>query len=174
MERIYILEWHQFWTIFQANVDCQEITKTEKFSYLLGLLRGSALETIRGLTISDNNYDIAVAILKERFERSKGSIIGRLYGELKRMPCSQKSTVNVRQNYNACEAILRQLKEAGEDVDSNTSLTFDILSKFPQPIISALYQRYDITDESNVSDIRRAILKCINDHESLSEKMSQL
>jgi hypothetical protein len=61
-----------------------KLSNIKKFSYLKGKLHGQAQSAISGLTLSNENYDVAVDILKERFiwgrtNRSKYKCLTILY-----------------------------------------------------------------------------------------------
>ncbi|XP_063411655.1 uncharacterized protein LOC134694570 [Mytilus trossulus] len=62
------LKWTGFWDSFEAAVHTnQSLTKIEKLNYLKSKLFGTANSAISGLTLSHENYDVAILILKERF-----------------------------------------------------------------------------------------------------------
>ena len=56
-----------------------------KFSYLKGVLRGSAAATISGIPVTNENYDLVIGFLKERF-RKKEVISESLYCKLLSLP----------------------------------------------------------------------------------------
>lgn len=62
-----ILEWQQFFESFNAAVHESNVSPIEKFTYLRGQLRGEALATVTGLSLTNKNYDVALALLEERF-----------------------------------------------------------------------------------------------------------
>ena len=63
-----IIKWKPFWDQFNASIHSNNlISKIEKFSYLKTFLNESASSCISGLTLTTENYDEAVKILKERF-----------------------------------------------------------------------------------------------------------
>ena len=63
-----ITEWKSFLDTFEAAVDTKDdLTKIEKFTYLKGYLGGIALQSIEGFPLSNENYDQAFALLKERY-----------------------------------------------------------------------------------------------------------
>ena len=43
------------------------ISNIDKFNYLKGCLKGESLSAVSGLTLSSENYEEAVGILKDRF-----------------------------------------------------------------------------------------------------------
>ena len=62
-----IQQWTEFWEMFSTSVDQQNLPKVSKFTYLKGVLRGAAAAAISGIAITNENYDLAVTLLKERF-----------------------------------------------------------------------------------------------------------
>ena len=79
-----ILKWPEFWDVFESSVDKQNIAKVLKFSYLKGALREAALTAICGIALTNNNYDVAVTVLKQKFGRPD-SIIETLYAKLQHL-----------------------------------------------------------------------------------------
>ena len=64
-----ILKWSEFWDVFESSVDKQNISDVAKFSYLRGILRGTAFMAISGISLTNENYSVAVTILKKNLER---------------------------------------------------------------------------------------------------------
>ena len=61
-------EWEAFWSSFRTNVDVRDdLVRSTKFIYLAQSLEGEPKEMISGLAITDDNYSIAVHILKDRY-----------------------------------------------------------------------------------------------------------
>ena len=61
-------EWETFWSSFQTNVDVRDdLEKTTKFIYLVQSLEGEPKEMINGLAINDDNYTVALYILRDRY-----------------------------------------------------------------------------------------------------------
>ena len=64
-------EWETFWSSFRTNVDVRDdLKKSTKFIYLAQSLEGEPKEMISGLAITDDNYSIAVHILRERYDNA--------------------------------------------------------------------------------------------------------
>ena len=56
-----VLQLRGFWDLFSSSVgDNLELSDIDKFSYLRGVLKGTALDLISGLTLSSSNYRKAV------------------------------------------------------------------------------------------------------------------
>ncbi|KAH7948141.1 hypothetical protein HPB52_018767 [Rhipicephalus sanguineus] len=63
-------QWQEFWDHYSATIhENTELPPIEKFKYLLTYLTGAAKRAIEGIRLADNNYEIAVTTLKERFGR---------------------------------------------------------------------------------------------------------
>ncbi|XP_037528605.1 uncharacterized protein LOC119405847 [Rhipicephalus sanguineus] len=65
-------QWQEFWDHYRATIhENTELPPIEKFRYLLTYLTGAAKRAIEGIRLADNNYEIAVTTLKERFDRQE-------------------------------------------------------------------------------------------------------
>ncbi|XP_066925594.1 uncharacterized protein [Clytia hemisphaerica] len=61
------LKWKTFFDTFDCAVHQRDdMTNVEKMTYLTSLLEGEAESCIQGITLSNENYDIALKMLKER------------------------------------------------------------------------------------------------------------
>ena len=61
-------EWEIFWSSFRTNVDVRDdLEKATKLIYLVQSLEGEPKETITGLSITDDNYPVAIQVLKDRY-----------------------------------------------------------------------------------------------------------
>ena len=57
-----------FWDQFKAAIHSNtKLNNIDKFNYLISYLNDEPLDTIRGLTLSSENYARAVDILHERY-----------------------------------------------------------------------------------------------------------
>ena len=64
-------EWETFWSSFRTNVDVRDdLERSAKFIYLAQSLEGEPKEMISGLAITDDNYTIAVHILRDRYDNA--------------------------------------------------------------------------------------------------------
>ena len=64
-------EWETFWSSFRTNVDVRnDIENSTKFIYLAQSLEGEPKEKISGLAITDDNYNIAIRILRDRYHNA--------------------------------------------------------------------------------------------------------
>ena len=66
------LEWLTFWDSFSAAVDRDtKMSGIQKMNYLKGYLKGEAARAVSGLPLTDENYQKAVELLKDRFGRNQ-------------------------------------------------------------------------------------------------------
>ena len=129
-----VLKWPEFWDVFESSVDRQNISDVVKFSYLRGVLRGTAFMAISGISLTNENYSVAVAILKEKFGK-KDSIIELLYAKLHHLSVSSNKFGDIKYTYDTIERLLRQLEAQGKRVDQQKVLVHQILSKFPLELL---------------------------------------
>ena len=62
------LEWKSFYDSFKSAVDENiRLSKVEKMNYLINLLKADAEAVVKGLPLCNENYDIAIKMLEERF-----------------------------------------------------------------------------------------------------------
>ena len=65
-------EWTSFWDQFNASVDVEpSLANSQKLNYLKRALRGEATKVISELSITDDNYAAARALLQARFENKR-------------------------------------------------------------------------------------------------------
>ena len=64
-------EWETFGSSFRTNVDVRnDIERSTKFIYLAQSLEGEPKEMISGLAITDDNYNLAIRILRDRYDNA--------------------------------------------------------------------------------------------------------
>ena len=99
-----ILRWPEFWNVFESSVDKQNISKVSKFSYLRSVLRGTALVAISGITLSNDNYDTAVSLLKEKFGKPESNV-ETLYAKLQHLSTvpNKLNSLATRSSRRKCE-----------------------------------------------------------------------
>ena len=96
-----ILQWQEFWDIYNSAVHEQDIPNVTKFSYLLKRsLRNSGAAAICGISVTNDNYPVAIHILQDKFK----VIIETLYSQLQHLPIVTNRFTEVKFIY---EGILR-------------------------------------------------------------------
>ena len=77
-----ITEWPAFWDKFNNLIhQNKDIAKSNKFSYLMGQLKETALLVVSQLSVTEDNYDVAIKLLKDNYE-DKDQIATKLVHKL--------------------------------------------------------------------------------------------
>ena len=103
-------------------------------------MKGSAAAAISGISVTTENYDLAIAMLKERFGK-KEPIIGSLYAKLQNIPRASNKFSEIKYNHEVIEKTLRQLEAQGESVADQRMLIQQLLCKYPTDVIVKLSPR---------------------------------
>ena len=122
-----------FWKSFKAAVhDNGSISKFDKINYLFSHLEDAAARSVQGLTLTEANYDTAIAILEERFGRPQQIIAAHMDELLKVPPCSNERSSSIRFVYDKIRLHVRGLEALGVSPEQYGSLLMPILmSKLP-------------------------------------------
>ena len=84
-----VTSYRSFWEIFESTVhNNMQLTIIDKFNYLVSLLEGAALCSIKELAITEENYPAALDVLHERFGNSQQIISAHMDELLKLQPCN--------------------------------------------------------------------------------------
>ena len=125
-----ILEWRTFWDSFKSAIDENPTLRSiDKMNYLISLLEDEAKSTIAGLSASDENYPVAVDLLKERYA-NEDLIKNAHYKELKRMSKMGTQLDSLKKGVNILEKHIRSLEAMGENVDNQLMVSL-FQSKLP-------------------------------------------
>ena len=131
-----LLEYKEFWDQFEVSVHNHPgLSAVEKFTYLKNGLGGVAKETVSGLSLTNENYPVAMQLLKDRFGDTQ-SVINAHYVKLMEIPTAN-SVGELRVMYNKIEAHLRTLEALGQDTEQDIFVAM-IISKLPQNCIIQL------------------------------------
>ena len=85
------------------------MSKTKKFSYLRSKLSGEAARAVSGLALSNENYDVAVTVLKERFGNNQ-EVIDLHYNEMINLQPANNNTYSLRLLLDKIQRHLRSLE----------------------------------------------------------------
>ncbi|GFU72017.1 reverse transcriptase domain-containing protein [Trichonephila clavipes] len=121
--------WLGFWNKFQ-NSKNETLTKVDKFSYLKSLL-GVAGNVVNGFALSDDNYDNALILLKERFGRKEIVVSAHMPKLLNLYPVKDSNNVTgLRKLYDNCKIQIRSLE--------SLNVTSGMYGHLQQPILLKL------------------------------------
>ncbi|XP_055943575.1 uncharacterized protein LOC129974831 [Argiope bruennichi] len=153
-----IKKFQEFWPSFEAAVhDNASLSKVEKFNYLRSLLMGGAARAISGLTLTNENYDKAVEILKDRFGQRQAVISAYMNTLLSLQPIRRiNNTAGLRNLYDEINNSIRSLESLGIDIDSYGNLLYPILDRCIPVELMLLFNRSQVerkVREPVVSDL---------------------
>ena len=149
-------KWREFWDFFQATIDKnKQLSDTEKMCYLRGRLTGEAKDTISGLMLSSENYEIAKTLLKERCGNYQW-IIHFHFTQLINLKPALNSPKGLRLFYDQMESHLRSLEALGQDINHDI-FAFLITSKLPKDILMELVIQRGVRKKWSVAVLRELL-----------------
>ncbi|ELU08252.1 hypothetical protein CAPTEDRAFT_189156 [Capitella teleta] len=84
------MECPSFWEQFEIAVHLTDVDEVNKFTYLKSCLKGEASRAIEGLSLTRANYNIAVDLLKSRYERRELLVVAHMQALLA-LECLRKT-----------------------------------------------------------------------------------
>ena len=106
-------KWQSFSDSFSAAVHSKPISNVEKFNYLKSYLIDEALRVIDGLSLTNENYDKAMGLLKERFGNKQSIINAHMKKLLEIEKIEQENTEKLRRMYDEITTHVRSLQSLG-------------------------------------------------------------
>ena len=113
-----------------------KLPKIEKFNYLKSRLSGDAQKAISGLPLSNDNYDIAIDILKTRFGRDQ-ELVDLHYTQLINLQPATNKINNLRSLLNNIEKHLRCLSVLKQNIEQDVFVAM-IRAKLPDEVLFQL------------------------------------
>lgn len=127
-------EWQSWWDKFNAVVHESSLPTISKFTYLQSLLRGDAANCIKGLSLTEANYNIACSSLKERFGRPERIVFSHIQ-ELLNLQITGADTEALWTMYDSLQGHIRSLEAL--DISGTTYgviLTPLVLHRLPESV----------------------------------------
>ena len=154
------LEWQLFYDSFTISVHSRdEIPPIDKFNYLRSQLRGSALDVVKGFSLSAENYEAAFSLLCDRFGK-KDAIIRAHIKALLNLPVVENNNLKSLSDFiTTVEISVRSLNSLGiSNEQYSCFLTQIVLFRLPDGITQE-FARFDRTGTANICEL----LKFLND-----------
>ncbi|XP_071052614.1 uncharacterized protein [Onthophagus taurus] len=122
-------KWLRFFELYKSLVhDNARLNKIQKFYYLQSCLKDDALRIINSLEISEANYDVAIELLRERYENKKVLIRNHVKNIFELQSLTRESHVNLRKLIDNFLKDFRSLQTLGEPVQHWDTLLIHIVS----------------------------------------------
>jgi phage-related protein len=126
---------NEFWDSFESAVhNNKKLSSVEKFNYLKSKLQGDAKYS--GLNLSNENYDVAVKTLKERFGNVQ-DVIDMHYNQMINLWPPINKTVSLRIFLDKLIKHLRSLEVLKQDTKQNVFVPM-VRSKLPEDVLLQL------------------------------------
>ena len=123
-----ILEFYQFWSLFESCVDSNpNLDSCSKLSYLLSLLSGDALLCLSGLPVIDSNYSVAKDLLRKRYGETH-KLIQAHFRAIKGLSLKDETPIELRRFLDTFRVNLRSLESLKVDISSHNVLLYDVLT----------------------------------------------
>ena len=132
-----VLRFQEFWGSFSLAVyENERLCPVEKLNYLHAKLEGNAKRAIAGVEITNDNYEVAVKILCDRFGDPQTVISGH-YTKLMDLPSSTNQTLALRLTFDELEKHLRCLSALRDDTNHQHFVSL-IMLKLPKEVVIKL------------------------------------
>ena len=157
-----------FWDVFESTIHNRtDLTAGDKFRYLAGLLKGDAFKIIAGIKVTGDNYQHAIAGLRERYGSSR-VVKQNLYSQMEKLPiCGSTKVQELQETLDSIEKILRQLETLHEGLN-HTMLINQVKSKFPASICLEIERTKSSDSDWSMDELRESLKKVILIHKHAS------
>ena len=155
------LKWQTFWNQFESTIHSKEsLSDIDKFTYLKGLLTGSAGDCISGLSLTFQNHKEAANFLKERYANPQGNISAHMESLMK-LPSVRdiNDVTSLQKSYNRVESSIQNLKSVGINPDSYTFLLTPLLTETLLSELRMIVARKFFDEIWNLEDLLNILSK---------------
>ncbi|KAJ0172002.1 hypothetical protein K1T71_012765 [Dendrolimus kikuchii] len=146
-------DWNSFYDLYLSLIhNNNAYTDAEKFRYLLLTLKNEPYDLIKSIPITDANYNIALHILVSRYENKRVIANTHLHKILDIEPCSDKSTISLRNLLNIYHENIRPLQVMRFPTNE---WSFILLTILLRKIPLSIRKRYELSlqSPSDIPDI---------------------
>jgi len=152
-----VTKFQHFWQSFRCAVhENQCLSDVHKLNYLVNSLEGQAYKALEGLEIREENYGMAVQLLKERFGKTQHIISAHMQSLLKLQSFQNDKLSDVRSIYDTIMVHVRGLESLGVSSEKYGSLLVPvIISRMPEDIALQVARKTseDVWDIREIMDI---------------------
>lgn len=158
-----VREWLQFWSQFKKIHEDPDMSKEDKFQYLMqAMVPGSrALELVQSFPPTGENYEKVISSLKSRFGRDELQVevyVRELLKLVLQNALKPKEKMPLSSLYDKIESHLRALETLGVTTDMCAAMLFPLVeSSLPEELLRA-WQRSSMGNNTAVAKDRLAKL----------------
>ena len=163
------MKWSEFWDAFESAVhNKKKMSNVEKFNYLRNKVSGEARSAIQGLNLSNENYEVAIGILKERFGNEQ-EIIDLHYNQMINLYPASNTTSSLRNLLDQLEKHLRSLEVLKQNVNQDVFVAM-IRAALPEDVLLQLEMLKGAKKKWTVYALRDKLLEYITAREHSEKK----
>ena len=163
------LRWTEFWDSFKCAIHTnKKLSDIEKFNYLKSKVSGEAKSAILGLTLSKENYKIAVEILKDRFGNTQ-EVIDLHYHKMINLPQAVNKTCSLRGLLDNIERHIRSLEVLKQNINQDVFVSM-IRSKLPEDVLLQLEMLNGAKNKWTVENLRIRLHEYVTAREHAEKK----
>ncbi|XP_045158369.2 uncharacterized protein LOC123524328 [Mercenaria mercenaria] len=163
------LKWLEFWDSFECTIHSnKQLSNIEKFTYLRNKLYGEAKRSIAGLALSDENYTVAIEILKDRFGNIQ-EVIDLHYNQMINLFPASNKTESLRGLLNKVDQHIRSLEVLHQNTEQDVFVSM-IRTKLPEEVLLQLEIQKGKTDKWTVSKLREKLDIYVTAREKAEQK----
>ena len=166
------LKWTEFWDAFENAVhNNPRLSNIEKFIYLRSKLNGEAKRANQGLTLSKENYGVAISILKERFGNEQ-EVIDLHYNKMINLFPATNRTSSLQGLLDSMEKHLSCLQVMKQNINQDVFVSM-IRAKLPEEALLQLEILHGTKTKWTVDELRERLHKYITAREHAEKKDTQ-
>ena len=126
--------WMIFSDLFKDFVDSKShLSNSEKLNFLKACVKGEAARIIGSISITDANYNIALKLLKDRYENKRSVIEAHLQALWPQPVLKTESALGLRKHLEHTIEHLRAFVEPGQQVEHCNAILVSVLTNQINP-----------------------------------------
>lgn len=160
--------WPVFWDWYQATIDSQMLSDSDKLAYFSSCMQGPAKQLVEAYQLQNASYKDVVDRVRKRYA-NKDVIVQKLYDELESLSKVQEGR-HLRKFVEEMERILELLANQGEDISSRL-IQRQIEKKLPRWILMDLEKTKLQHPTWNITSLREFLANLALAQEAVSRTM---
>ena len=162
------LKWSEFWDTFETTIDRNDsLSGIEKLKYLNSKLTGEAKHAVSGIILSNDNHQVVVTLMKERFGEVQ-TVINAHYTELINLTPANNNPRSLRSLFDQIERNVRSLQALKQDIDQDVFVS--IITKIPKDVLIQLEIQKGAKTKWTVTKLRELFNNYIAERERADQQ----
>ena len=135
-------EWENFWGLFSNLIHkCTDLGNVIKYHYLLESLPDELLELVTGSQVTEQNYEIAIQWLKDRFENTD-KLKQMLIHKLNNIPSPRHTLVELKQFVTLAKQLFTQINSVTVVTSAEDHIKSTLTQKLPKSAYEQIVNHY--------------------------------